>query len=84
MTRSTRLNCSHSLRLKKMYSPSTELTRNGHIFQYVTQIDFLFSTNLEYESGDHVGTFDEKTRVQNHMQVSLSGLPWLLRNVYCC
>jgi hypothetical protein len=33
------------------------------------QIQFIFSTNLEYESGDQVGSFDKKTRDKNLMHV---------------
>ncbi len=29
-------------------------------FEYLDKFDFIFETNLGYESGDRVGAFDEK------------------------
>jgi hypothetical protein len=58
-------------------------------YSNVTQIDFLFLTNLDYESGDHVGTFDEKPEFKNHLQVYLLALLGSYRmfivvnNLYC-
>ncbi len=41
-------------------------------FEYLGEFDFIFETNLGYESGDRVGAFDEKkTEVKNLMQVYL-------------
>jgi hypothetical protein len=33
------------------------------------RFDVNFETNFGYESGDHVGSFDERSEVKNLMQV---------------
>jgi hypothetical protein len=37
----------------------------------IDEIDFIFKKNLEYESGDQVGSLDEKAKVKNIMHVYL-------------
>jgi hypothetical protein len=43
----------------------------GMIFkvEYLGKMDFMFTTNLEYESGDQVGSLMKKPEVKNLMQV---------------
>jgi hypothetical protein len=38
----------------------TESTQSDEKFEYLGEFDFIFETNLGYESGDRVGAFDEK------------------------
>ncbi len=41
-------------------------------FKYPGEMDFLFETILGYESGDQVGTFDEKIWDEKSHAVSMS------------
>ncbi len=38
-------------------------------FGYLGEIDFIFETNLGFESGDQMGSCDEKKDLKNLMQV---------------
>ena len=50
----------------------TESTDSDGNFEYLGEFDFIFETNLGYESGDQVGAFDEKkTKVENLVEVYL-------------
>jgi hypothetical protein len=56
----------------KNNSTLTESTQSDELFEYLGEFDFIFETNLEYESGDRVGAFEEKkTEVKNLVQVHL-------------
>ncbi len=57
---------------QKINSTLAESTQSDKKFEYLGKFDFIFKTNLEYESGDRVGAFDEKkTEVKNLVQVYL-------------
>jgi hypothetical protein len=43
-----------------MNSALTESLQSDKKFQYLDEFNFIFETNLGYESGDQVGAFDEK------------------------
>ncbi len=45
---------------QKNNSTLTESTQSDEKFEYLGEFDFIFETNLGYESGDRVGAFDEK------------------------
>ncbi len=57
---------------QKINSALTESTQSHELFEYLGEFDFIFKTNLGYESGDQVGAFDEKKpEVKNLVQVYL-------------
>jgi hypothetical protein len=45
---------------QKKISTLTESTQSDEKFEYLGEFDFIFETNLGYESGNRVGAFDEK------------------------
>ncbi len=45
---------------QKNNSTLTESTQSDEKFEYLSEFDFIFETNLGYELGDRVGPFDEK------------------------
>ncbi len=45
---------------QKNNSTLTESTQSDEKFEYLGEFDFIFETNLGYESGDRVGAFYEK------------------------
>jgi hypothetical protein len=49
---------------QKNNSALTESTQSDKKFEYLGEFDFIFETNLGYETGDPVGAFDEKNRSQ--------------------
>ncbi len=47
--------------LKKIInSVLTESTQSAKQFEHLGEFDFIFETNLGYESGDQIGAVDEK------------------------
>ena len=39
-----------------------------YLIEYLSEFEFIFETNLDYESGDQMGSFDaKKTTVENLM-----------------
>ncbi len=59
---------------EKNNSTLTESTQSDELFEYLGEFDFIFETNLGYESGDWVGAFDEKNRSQkSRASVPLKG-----------
>jgi hypothetical protein len=53
------LQFSYSLK-QKINSALTQSTQSDEKFKYLCEFEFIFKTNLGYESGDQVGAFDGK------------------------
>jgi hypothetical protein len=57
---------------QKINSALTESTQSEKKLEYLSEFDFIFKTNVGYESGDQVGAFDEK---KNRTKKSRASVP---------